>query len=52
MSKHAPNEIGLFAPQIIRPAIGQACLKLDPRGLGRNPVIFSTALVAFAQSKL
>ncbi len=46
MSKHAPAEIGLFAPEIVKPAVGQAFLKLDPRGLARNPVIFATALVS------
>ncbi len=46
MSKHAPAEISLFAPEIVKPAVGQAFLKLNPKGLARNPVIFSTALVS------
>lgn len=46
MSKHAPAEMGLFSPVILRPAILQAFRKLDPRSLARNPVIFSTALVS------
>ncbi len=46
MSKHAPAELGLFAPAILRPALIQAFRKLDPRGLARNPVIFATALVS------
>ncbi|TAJ33811.1 potassium-transporting ATPase subunit KdpB [Bosea sp. (in: a-proteobacteria)] len=46
MSKHAPAEMGLFSPVIIRPAILQAFRKLDPRSLARNPVIFATALVS------
>jgi K+-transporting ATPase ATPase B chain len=46
MSKHASTEIGLFAPEILRPAALDAVRKLDPRGLVRNPVIFTTALVA------
>ncbi len=46
MTKHAPAEMGLFSPIIIRPAILQAFRKLDPRSLARNPVIFSTALVS------
>ena len=46
MSKHAPTEMGLFSPVILRPAILQAFRKLDPRSLARNPVIFSTALVS------
>jgi K+-transporting ATPase ATPase B chain len=45
MSKHAPAEMGLFSPVLLRPAILQAFRKLDPRSLARNPVIFSTALV-------
>lgn len=46
MSRHSSVEIGLFAPEILKPAVGQAFLKLDPRGLARNPVIFATALVS------
>ena len=46
MSKHSSSEIGLFAPAILKPAIGQAFMKLDPHGLMRNPVIFATALVS------
>ena len=46
MSKHPKSEIGLFAPEIVRPAIRAAFAKLDPRRLARNPVIFATALVA------
>ncbi len=46
MSKHAPTEMGLFSPVILRPAILQAFRKLDPPSLARNPVIFSTALVS------
>ncbi|MDP3406725.1 potassium-transporting ATPase subunit KdpB [Bosea sp. (in: a-proteobacteria)] len=46
MSKHAPSEMGLFSPVIIKPAILQAFRKLDPRSLARNPVMFSTAVVS------
>ena len=46
MSKNATVEIGLFAPEILGPAVKQAFLKLNPKGLARNPVIFSTALVS------
>ncbi|MDH7795074.1 MULTISPECIES: potassium-transporting ATPase subunit KdpB [unclassified Beijerinckia] len=52
MSKHAPAEIGLFAPEIIWPAILNSFRKLDPRSLVRNPVIFSTALVSLIASIL
>ena len=46
MSRHATAEIGLFEPAILKTAAKQAALKLNPRGLARNPVIFSTALVS------
>jgi potassium-transporting ATPase ATP-binding subunit len=46
MSKHVPAEFGLFAPEILRPAIGQSFLKLNPKSLARNPVMFATALVS------
>ena len=52
MSKHPRSEIGLFAPEIVRPAIGGAFAKLDPRRLARNPVIFATALVALVTTAL
>ncbi|MFN3673099.1 MAG: potassium-transporting ATPase subunit KdpB [Bosea sp. (in: a-proteobacteria)] len=52
MSKHAPPEIGLFSPVIVRPAILQAFRKLDPRSLARNPVMFSTALVSLLATVL
>ena len=52
MSKHPRSEIGLFAPEIVRPAIGGAFAKLDPRRLARNPVIFATALVALVTTVL
>lgn len=46
MSKQAPAEIGLFAPQILKPVLVESVRKLDPRGLIRHPVIFTTALVS------
>ena len=52
MSKHPKSEIGLFAPEILRPAVGAALRKLDPRKLARNPVIFATALVALVTTVL
>lgn len=36
----------LFDPAILGPAFGQAFLKLDPRQMVRNPVIFVTEVVA------
>ncbi len=52
MTKRAPNDIDLFAPDIIRPAIGQSFAKLDPRSLARNPVMFATALVSILATVL
>ncbi|AGT11025.1 potassium-transporting ATPase subunit KdpB [Paracoccus aminophilus] len=52
MSKHEKSEIGLFAPEIIRPAIVASFRKLDPRSLARNPVIFATGLVALVTTVL
>eukprot|EP01036_Dinobryon_divergens_P003181 gene3181-4186_t len=46
MSKTSSADIGLFAPTILKPAIGQAFIKLNPKGLARNPVMFATALVS------
>jgi potassium-transporting ATPase ATP-binding subunit len=40
------SEISLFAPAILKPAVWQAVKKLNPKGLARNPVIFTTALVS------
>jgi K+-transporting ATPase ATPase B chain len=39
-------EITLFDDAILRRAAGQAVLKLNPRGLARNPVIFVTGLTS------
>ena len=40
MSKHAPKPISIFSSRIMRPALGEAIKKLDPRRLWRNPVMF------------
>ena len=52
MSKHPSVEFGLFAPAILLPAATQAFVKLDPRSLARNPVIFSTAVVSLVATVL
>jgi K+-transporting ATPase ATPase B chain len=52
MSKHSSIEFGLFAPEILGPAVRQAFRKLDPRSLARNPVIFSTAVVSLIATLL
>jgi K+-transporting ATPase ATPase B chain len=46
MTKKPSPDVGLFAPDIIRPALVQSFVKLDPRSLARNPVMFATALVS------
>ncbi|HEY6630712.1 MAG TPA: potassium-transporting ATPase subunit KdpB [Rhizobiaceae bacterium] len=46
MSKHPAMAHSLFDPAILFPAVRQAFLKLDPRHLMRNPVIFVTEVVA------
>jgi potassium-transporting ATPase ATP-binding subunit len=43
---HKPVAPGLFDPSILFPAIKGAFVKLDPRQLIRNPVIFVTEAVA------
>ncbi|WP_320197658.1 potassium-transporting ATPase subunit KdpB [Agrobacterium sp. rho-13.3] len=43
---NTPKKPALFDPAIIVPAIGNAFIKLDPRLLMRNPVIFVTEVVA------
>ncbi|MGF7146841.1 K+-transporting ATPase ATPase B chain [Sphingomonas zeicaulis] len=40
------NQKSLFTAELIVPAIGDAFRKLDPRQLVRNPVMFTTAVVA------
>ncbi len=52
MSKHEKSEIGLLAPEILRPAIIAAFRKVNPRSLARNPVIFATGLVALVTTLL
>ncbi|MEP9386117.1 potassium-transporting ATPase subunit KdpB [Mesorhizobium sp. KR9-304] len=46
MSRHPAMAQSLFDPAILLPAVRQAFLKLDPRQLMRNPVIFVTEVVA------
>lgn len=42
----ARSQTSLFTADLILPAIGQAFVKLHPRQLIRNPVMFTTAVVA------
>ncbi len=46
MSVHRPNSIALFEGTILRDAIIASFRKLDPRELVRNPVMFTTGVVA------
>jgi len=46
MSKHPAMAHSLFDPAILIPAARQAFVKLNPRHLMRNPVIFVTEVVA------
>lgn len=46
MSQHRPAKPNLFDPAILGPAAKNAFVKLDPRQLLRNPVIFVTEVVA------
>ncbi|MCO5064232.1 MAG: potassium-transporting ATPase subunit KdpB [Rhizobiaceae bacterium] len=46
MSSTPSTARSLFDPAILVPALGDAFLKLDPRKLMRNPVIFVTEVVA------
>jgi len=46
MSKHPAMAHSLFDTAILFPAISEAFIKLDPRKLMRNPVIFCTEVVA------
>ena len=46
MSVHRPSAINLFDKAILSEAIVSSFKKLDPRDLVRNPVMFTTGVVA------
>ena len=46
MSIHRPKELSLFDGAILASAARDCVIKLDPRQLVRNPVMFATGLVA------
>ena len=46
MSKRERTQLSIFSGELIAPAIGQALVKLDPRQLIKNPVMFTTGVVA------
>jgi K+-transporting ATPase ATPase B chain len=46
MSYHPPKRLSVFSKELMLPAISGSFRKLDPRQLLRNPVMFTTAVVA------
>jgi K+-transporting ATPase ATPase B chain len=46
MSRHAPARRSIFSRSLIGPALLDSFRKLDPRQLIRNPVMFTTGVVA------
>src|SRR5215471_18419207 len=40
MSKHRPAAPALFAPEIVLPALRESFVKLSPRRVAKNPVMF------------
>ncbi|RAU21678.1 K(+)-transporting ATPase subunit B [Paramagnetospirillum kuznetsovii] len=52
MAIHRSQEMSLFDGSIIRPAVVSAFAKLDPRDLVRNPVMFTTGVVALLSTVL
>ncbi|HEY6000785.1 MAG TPA: potassium-transporting ATPase subunit KdpB [bacterium] len=56
MSRHSPEQVSIFDPRILRPALVESLRKLDPRALWRSPVMFAVevsgaiALATFLRS--
>jgi potassium-transporting ATPase ATP-binding subunit len=46
MARHSRADISLFDPTLVGQALRMAFLKLEPRVLARNPIMFVTAVVA------
>ena len=46
MSRHERKQLSIFSQELIGPAIVDAFKKLDPRQLIKNPVMFTTGVVA------
>ena len=46
MSRHERKPLSIFSAELIGPAIHDSFKKLDPRALIRNPVMFTTGVVA------
>jgi len=45
-TQQSTNSQSMFAPELVLPAARDAVLKLNPRELIKNPVLFTTAIVA------
>ena len=50
MERATPGQTGLFQRELVVPAIRDSIVKLDPRTLVRNPVMFVTTIVAATAS--
>src|SRR5207342_2699351 len=46
MTYHPPVRLSIFSRELMGPAIAASFTKLDPRVLIRNPVMFTTGVVA------
>ncbi|HET6942948.1 MAG TPA: potassium-transporting ATPase subunit KdpB [Sphingomicrobium sp.] len=46
MSRHERKQLSIFSRELIGPAVGESFRKLDPRQLIKNPVMFTTGVVA------
>src|ERR1700741_650248 len=46
MSRHEPAQLSICSGELVGRAIGEAFKKLDPRQLIKNPVMFTTGVVA------
>src|SRR5262245_25845769 len=46
MTKHPPVRLSIFSRELMGPAIAGAITKFDPRQLIKNPVMFTTGVVA------
>ena len=46
MTKHVPEPISIFDGRIMRPALIDSFMKLDPRALWRNPVMFAVEIAS------
>ncbi len=52
MAKHAKPQVSMFDPKIVRTAVKDSFVKLDPRVLYKNPVMFVVAIGSVLTSVL